>query len=533
MIQHFSIREELAAKGNDYLLVLSTPPTYLEPGQTLTYPIKVLSKQTQLTYQLESGPKGMSVSAQGVVTWHIPADFAEKDAVAVVHIRGASGTETTHTIKLAEAERVTERVVKGRPTRPKRDKRLEVAPAEEALRQNDPAALGSKLEAKAVALRPSDTVSLPSTASRFIVGGSGKYLVAQMPQVKQLAVVAIAARKIVATIDIEDPNVLVAVGETRLVVHQRRKGTLSRYKLSTGERELSVSSQPYENLALGSSSEGPLLGRRAQLELLDFETLQVNGSLEKLQQMATNGPLLAAANGKFFGYSNEGLNPSGMLVLHATGKKLSVSYAHLTAGHVLPGPDGRIIYTELGRYDANCNPLDGPKHGPAPRILLPAATGPFYLTLTINNVAGVRKALPAELTVHLQNDSAALFTAEDVLLPDLPGQIRPAHLAQANLEERLFFLPDVDALVTIPLRMNHLVVQQFNVCEELDKRHPDYLYVVSVPPTHLQARRKTFVSTASSLQERESEIQPGERAGEHGGLGGRTGYLGCPRRFTR
>ena len=104
VIQHFSgAREELDKSDKDYLHVLSSPPTKLQRGQKLSYPIEVLAKHNKLTFKLESGPAGMTVSDEGMLTWQTPADFAPSSALAIVAISDDSGSELTHSINLSDS----------------------------------------------------------------------------------------------------------------------------------------------------------------------------------------------------------------------------------------------------------------------------------------------------------------------------------------------------------------------------------------------------------------------------------------------
>ena len=113
----------------------------------------------------------------------------------------------------------------------------------------------------AVPKRPGDIVALPATATRIVVGGSGKYLLAALPQIKQVAVVDVAARKIVKLVPFEDTHMYLVAGMLHAIRDpwSRNKGLLSRYKLPSGELELTAPCPGYTLIAMGSSSEGPLL----------------------------------------------------------------------------------------------------------------------------------------------------------------------------------------------------------------------------------------------------------------------------------
>ena len=96
VLHKFDLDDALEKSGLDYLFVVSQAPRSTKAGETLTYPIKVKAKNAKVTYQLDSGPKGMEVSAAGVVTWAVPAD-ATGDQEVILTVRDGAGQEVFHT----------------------------------------------------------------------------------------------------------------------------------------------------------------------------------------------------------------------------------------------------------------------------------------------------------------------------------------------------------------------------------------------------------------------------------------------------
>ena len=93
----------LEKSGENYLLITSKPPREAKAGKTFTYAIKVKSKQGGVTYKLDSGPKGMTVTDDGVVTWAVPADATGAQDV-ILTVRDKAGTEVFHTFTLTVAK---------------------------------------------------------------------------------------------------------------------------------------------------------------------------------------------------------------------------------------------------------------------------------------------------------------------------------------------------------------------------------------------------------------------------------------------
>ena len=99
----FNIRDALAEAGIDYLYVYSLPPSQFTPGTLLTYQIAAASRQGNITYHLDSGPSGMSITQSGLVSWKPDSKNPDREDSVIVSIKDASGKEIFHTFKLANS----------------------------------------------------------------------------------------------------------------------------------------------------------------------------------------------------------------------------------------------------------------------------------------------------------------------------------------------------------------------------------------------------------------------------------------------
>jgi S1-C subfamily serine protease len=102
ILRKFNVIDALDRSGIDYLFVNSTPITGARKGEGYRYPLEVKSKRGGVSFKIESGPEGMSISPTGVLTWQIPRDAA--DSTVIVTIRDASGQEIFHTFTIAFPE---------------------------------------------------------------------------------------------------------------------------------------------------------------------------------------------------------------------------------------------------------------------------------------------------------------------------------------------------------------------------------------------------------------------------------------------
>ena len=101
VVRPFDLMNELDKAGQDYLFVLSPPKTRAKAGAAYVYRMDVKSKAGGVTYKLESGPDGMTVSGAGEVRWDVPAAPTGKSVAVIVNVRDAAGKELFHSFEVA------------------------------------------------------------------------------------------------------------------------------------------------------------------------------------------------------------------------------------------------------------------------------------------------------------------------------------------------------------------------------------------------------------------------------------------------
>ena len=95
VMHKINLLAEMDKKGVDYLFVASLPIRAAHKGDVYQYAIDVKSKRGAVSFTLESGPDGMRVAPDGVVTWRVPLDGV-KDAPVLIAIKDGSGQEIYH-----------------------------------------------------------------------------------------------------------------------------------------------------------------------------------------------------------------------------------------------------------------------------------------------------------------------------------------------------------------------------------------------------------------------------------------------------
>jgi hypothetical protein len=100
VLHRFDVNAALESSGIDYLLVASRPVTTVKRGSVYNYPLVVKSKRGGVTYRLDSGPAGMTISPEGLLCWSPPADLRQTDHDVILTIREAAGQEVFHTFTI-------------------------------------------------------------------------------------------------------------------------------------------------------------------------------------------------------------------------------------------------------------------------------------------------------------------------------------------------------------------------------------------------------------------------------------------------
>lgn len=110
-VRHFDLAESLQAAGIDYLFVDSAPVHWVLRGGAYKYPIHVKSKAGGVKYSLESGPKGMRITPQGILQWNAGDSLPDAEATVIVQISDLSGRQIFHTFKIEILDRAHVRIM--------------------------------------------------------------------------------------------------------------------------------------------------------------------------------------------------------------------------------------------------------------------------------------------------------------------------------------------------------------------------------------------------------------------------------------
>ena len=119
VVRPFDMMATLDRAGIDYLFVESLPVTAADPGKPYRYPIEVQSKKGGVKFNLDSGPDGMKLSMEGVLSWQVPANHEAGPAGVIVTIEDSAGQTVFHTFNVQVSEA---------PGRPGGAKKIQLGP---------------------------------------------------------------------------------------------------------------------------------------------------------------------------------------------------------------------------------------------------------------------------------------------------------------------------------------------------------------------------------------------------------------------
>lgn len=99
VLQRVDIEEAMQEREIRYLFVESTPPSQAQRGTPFRYQIAARTSAKSLTYKLDSGPEGMTISPTGEVVWEVPAT-ADTVGGIIVSVTTDDGQSLFHTFNL-------------------------------------------------------------------------------------------------------------------------------------------------------------------------------------------------------------------------------------------------------------------------------------------------------------------------------------------------------------------------------------------------------------------------------------------------
>jgi serine protease Do len=352
---------------------------------------------------------------------------------------------------------------------------------------------------------------IPSKIADVAVGGGGRYLVLYLPDVPELAIFDVSEAKVVRSIKLAEKDVKFAAGLDKLLVALPVSKTLECWNLASGVREQVAPlpiKEPLALAAMGSASRGPLLigagegPTNSEVVFVDIHSLKpldIQRTGQARIEMGKGLHIRASADGTVFGIGRTIVPAQGVQALVLSGNTARGYFNSDGAGHVVPGPDGRVIYTFRGLFTQDAKPLG--RSGREAPCTLPAHQGIYSLSFTLANPFNFNGGRGQRASVHMVGDEQPITQVTPELLAGIDLWDRSAFPA----EKRIHFIPSAKVFITIPGSNDRLVLHRFDVEEVLEKSGIDYLFVTSLPPTW--GRKGTTYRYQVGVKSRKGELK--------------------------
>jgi S1-C subfamily serine protease len=371
---------------------------------------------------------------------------------------------------------------------------------------------------------------LVDTISDVVVGGGGRYLLLTLKQGETgaLAIFDVNLATLLKRIPLSSPNALVAAGAKKFLIALPDENRLQCWDLDTlqplGEARASPIEGRLKSLAIGSDSDGPALAfrgvgpkpyglRPTWLSLIDLDSLDVlrvgsivlggSGHQKGIESLSPSGGaftaltyvgersflhIRASAGGGLFGMWDS--SPGGFHTLSIYGNSLIGTNVDGPFAHVVPGPDGRTVYTGLAsRLDPSGTQIGGSQGSPnePPEVMIPTSDPLYYLA-----IAGLTGSLPSlprtvvkpgsvTASIHATGDGSRLLTIHGL---DEMADLDRNDLFITNdltIDKRFHLVPAANLLITIPPENDRLVLRRLDLREALDRVGGDYMAVAALP----------------------------------------------------
>jgi hypothetical protein len=444
-------------------VVASSPPVAAERGTECAFRVETRVASGKPRFALLAGPEKMTVSPDGQVKWAVPSDWPEAQTAVLLSITDGRGRETFYRFWLLHPGTA--------PARP--PAALHLPPVPEPVSFPAPKFEGRSLEKK-----------FPNAFSDWAIGGAGRYLVLLTIESgnNRLTVLDLSTAEELGRIPLPENanpwNTFFTAGSEKVVVILPAQGVVQRWNLTSLRRE-AVAPLPawaiIKNVAMGAASNGPVLVSwsevereldRAWFDFLDLDTLQPlhiprKNLGSRLQHQRDQLQIRASMHGRAFGYWDPRTSPHGLSCIALSEEGAVTEYQHKSPTHVVPGPNGRTVFTSEGIVSSQLKPTPGAEEG----FFLPAQGGDYFFRITPPPPRNMIPAEKSRLDVYRWGDREPVLTVADfdAGLGPVKEQDDPLvnrHRDVETYDKRLFAFPEHKLLVSIPHGNDRIVWQR-------------------------------------------------------------------------
>jgi hypothetical protein len=347
---------------------------------------------------------------------------------------------------------------------------------------------------------------LPAPISNLVVAKGGAFLLLYMRELKQIAVFDVKKREIAYYLKVDSDKALFTAGATKIIVCTDGYN-LQRYDLSNGQLETTSPLQvpgPLLSMEMGSNSEGPLLVQTKGLSVMNIRNFRVipvksaTGTKPAFAgkfstDQASPVRFRASAEGSVFGIWVPTW-PDGCETVIITGSVFRNFNAFAGSGMVLPGPDGKFVYT-TGNWSGSgavltSNLKTATFYFPNDYVFFPTCDANYFGGIPRPEI-GQHEPKLVSLSIFRTGVNHPLAVLPRVGVA-VERQRQRAGMEESDftLEKRFHFVPSEKMIITIPFSNDRLLITSFDPIASLKKNNDSYLIVTSSPPANI-ARGET------------------------------------------
>jgi hypothetical protein len=354
--------------------------------------------------------------------------------------------------------------------------------------------------------RPRHVVQLEGPYNRAFVGGGGRYLVLYFSALKKIGVVDLVERKVVGYVTLgEEPRI--AVGRDKFVVSLPSNREFVRYDLATCKPEQTTTYSEMgkvSGMTMGCDSSGPILlahdvsrpsgGDLFKIDFIDLTTL-LPAPIKTVDPQPDRGLMGAAWHATSDGRLFSNAQIESQLLIRIDGDAASVVRPDLMSriSAQLPDGDGQVLYG-FGAFTPEGEKLAESETPAASENigLYPAPRGPLVLGLRGPWAAGggggggAANSVPASGDIFVRGDARPQLERIDFGISMRAGPSSRYKIQydfyQPDMRERIFFVPHLKRIATVPDSFDQVIVHDFDFDEEVKQRADDYLFVYGEAP---------------------------------------------------
>jgi hypothetical protein len=347
-------------------------------------------------------------------------------------------------------------------------------------------------------------IKLPAVVGQTATAAGGRYILALLPSVRQIAVFDVNQAKVIKYIAMPSDDVVFTAGAEKLVVYLQEKKIIKRYSLETFEAELTVQLDIGGRVAamtMGNNSSGPIVIAKEGgntyhqqdlgLAVIDLETLkkiEVNYASRPnaTSEWRKNTVASASADGTIFFFSSgEGVvfevNEDQVRFVGPAGRSSNGRLGF----RAMIDARGRYVYGSEGIFTSELVQIGKSSGNTWNMRRIPGINGDFYLEF---NGGEDRKqdAPPPPISIHLAGSETPLVKVSgiDVATTEVRNYETPTPF------QDIFFMPTANLIVYLGTSQDRFFLRKLDIEAQLEKSGIDYLYFTSSAPGNAQAGEK-------------------------------------------